>query len=551
MMVTAFADAPLLNAGTTHRSRTLSLTRASTSCACLRVQRVKKDYLRQQLAFVNLVRDRMLADVHVLVTSLPSGGGGEQFSIELTGRVPGAADTTRRSDTVRVTLRADATGIEQREIIVRTIKLGLLPFMRGTASWERLDIVAVAEVARTQGTARGERDPWGGWVYRTNGSGYMDGDDNYASQQANLDLSASRIADGRKVVLTASGEYRRVRYTLEDARVVVAHQRNWSAQGLWVHSITDHMSAGALVSARSSLFGNTTLATRSAAAVEYNLLPYREATQRQAVMLYSLGVRTARYVDTTIFGRLRETRPVHALSITSEVRQRWGAVFLVGEASQYLHDRERFRIAFDGSFDWRIARGLTIGTFVSYAITRSAQYSRDETERRDRLLRLRELRPARSFNSTCRRRHLWVVVQQCGEPADAAILTQPRTAGHVCGLVPGAKPWRPGYFPEEGQLLTHPTPQCAVPVPLRSPRSPLCWRARVPHSPRSVRPTCAQVLLWPCTRPTARRPAMWRDGSGRTTACLDAASPRRESIWATRMDGGGPIACAPWHSAWA
>ncbi len=401
MMVTAFADAPLLHAQGQRASvadvavdaRAGTLLRVFAECNVC-----EEDYLRQQLAFVNLVRDRMLADVHVLVTSLPSGGGGEQFSIELTGRVPGAADTTRRSDTVRVTLRADATGIEQREIIVRTIKMGLLPFMRGTASWERLDIVAVAEVARTQGTARGERDPWGGWVYRTNGSGYMDGDDNYASQQANLDLFASRIADGRKVVLTASGEYRRVRYTLEDARVVVAHQRNWSAQGLWVHSITDHMSAGALVSARSSLFGNTTLATRSAAAVEYNLLPYREATQRQAVVLYSLGVRTARYVDTTIFGRLRETRPVHALSITSEVRQRWGAVFLVGEASQYLHDRERFRIAFDGGFDWRIARGLTIGTFVSYAITRDQlNIPGTSLSDEDRLLRLRELKSGSQF----------------------------------------------------------------------------------------------------------------------------------------------------------
>ena len=116
MMVTAFADAPLLNAQGQRASvadvvvdaRAGTLLRVFAECNVC-----EEDYLRQQLAFVNLVRDRMLADVHVLVTSLPSGGGGEQFSIELTGRVPGAADTTRRSDTVRVTLRADATGIEE------------------------------------------------------------------------------------------------------------------------------------------------------------------------------------------------------------------------------------------------------------------------------------------------------------------------------------------------------------------------------------------------------------------------------------------------------
>ena len=94
MMVTAFADAPLLNAQGQRASvadvvvdaRAGTLLRVFAECNVC-----EEDYLRQQLAFVNLVRDRMLADVHVLVTSLPSGGGGEQFSIELTGRVPGAA----------------------------------------------------------------------------------------------------------------------------------------------------------------------------------------------------------------------------------------------------------------------------------------------------------------------------------------------------------------------------------------------------------------------------------------------------------------------------
>ncbi len=356
------------------------------------------DYLRQQLAFVNLVRDRLLADVHVLVTSLPSGGGGQQYSIELTGRTPGNSDTTRRSDTTLVTLRADATGIEQRELIVRAIKIGLLPFMRQTASWERLDVVAVPHAASAAGTARGERDRWNGWVFRTNASGYAEGDDNYSGRQANLDLSANQVSDGRKVALTASGEYRRAEYMLEGERAIVAYQRNWSAQGLWVHSISDHMSAGALVSARSSLFGNIALASRAAAAFEFNVLPYREATQRQATVLYSLGLRSARYADTTIFGLLRETRPQHSLLITTEARQRWGAVFLIGEGSQYLHDRARFRVAIDGGFDWRIARGLTIGSYVSYAITRDQlNVPGSALNDEERLLRLRELRSGSQF----------------------------------------------------------------------------------------------------------------------------------------------------------
>lgn len=372
---------------------TEALLRVFTECDVC-----EQDYLRRELSFVNLVRERRLADVHVLVTSLSAGGGGDQYSIELTGRTSAAADSAMRSDTVRVTMRADATGIEQREHIVRAIKMALLPFMRGTASWDRLDIVAVQTTTSAVSTARGERDRWNGWVFRSNGSGYMDGDDNYAGQQVNLDLTASQITDARKVVLSASGEYRRMRYTLEEARAVTAHQRNGSAQGLWVHSVNTHVSVGALASARSSLFGNTSLATRSAVAVEYNLFPYREATQRQAVVMYALGVRSARYVDTTIFGRLRETRPVHTLTVTTELRQRWGSMFLVSENSQYLHDHARFRVAFDGGFDWRIARGLTIGTYLSYAITRDQlNIPGTSLSDEDRLLRLRELQSGSQF----------------------------------------------------------------------------------------------------------------------------------------------------------
>jgi len=64
---------------------------------------------------------------------------------------------------------------------------------------------------------------------------------------------------------------------------------------------------------------------KRATAVEYNLLPYREATQRQALVMYGVGVRATRYVDTTIFGRIRETRPVHDLTLATEIRQRWGS----------------------------------------------------------------------------------------------------------------------------------------------------------------------------------------------------------------------------------
>ncbi|HYW30484.1 MAG TPA: hypothetical protein VE869_03175, partial [Gemmatimonas sp.] len=130
----------------------------------------ESDYLRNELTFVNLVRDRMLADVHILVTSLQSGSGGTQYNIEFR--------STARSDTALVNMRADVTSIERREMLVRAIKVGLLPFLRGNAVMENLTFVYKPPAATiTTGTARGERDRWKGWVYRINAGGNIEADD--------------------------------------------------------------------------------------------------------------------------------------------------------------------------------------------------------------------------------------------------------------------------------------------------------------------------------------------------------------------------------------
>ena len=354
------------------------------------------DYMRQELTFVNLVRDRMLADVHVLVTSLGSGGGGQQYSIELTGRVGGAA----RGDTVLVNTRADATSIERREQLVGAIKIALLPFMRGNAAMSGITVTYRAPAASTAGTARGERDRWKGWVYRVNAGGGIDADDNYGSQRVDVGLSAVRITDAIKIELEAEGDYRKNRFTLEDNRVIHNHQRSWTVEGVGVKSLSSHLSAGVAASTGSSIFGNTSLTTRLATAVEYNLYPYREATQRQAILQYTVGVRAARYVDTTIFGQIAETRPVHDLTLATQIRQRWGSVNANAYFSQYLHDTSKKRFNVDGGLEWRILAGLRLNVYTSYSYIRDQlNIPGGELSDEDRLLRLRELQSGYSFES--------------------------------------------------------------------------------------------------------------------------------------------------------
>ena len=43
------------------------------------------DYLRTEMTYVNYVRDRQDAEVHVLVTTEPTGGGGTAYTIDFIG----------------------------------------------------------------------------------------------------------------------------------------------------------------------------------------------------------------------------------------------------------------------------------------------------------------------------------------------------------------------------------------------------------------------------------------------------------------------------------
>ena len=63
------------------------------------------DHIRTEITFVNYVRDRKEADVHVLVTSLRTGAGGREYTLAFIGqrRFEGIDDThkyfTKSTDT--------------------------------------------------------------------------------------------------------------------------------------------------------------------------------------------------------------------------------------------------------------------------------------------------------------------------------------------------------------------------------------------------------------------------------------------------------------------
>jgi hypothetical protein len=328
------------------------------------------DFMRTELTWVDYMRDRADADVHVLVTRQTTGGGGYAYALEFIGlrRFAGQADTLHYN-----AASTDAPDITRRGL-TRTIKLGLVPFAARTAHAARLDVTfAGAPSSATPDSATVQRDPWNFWTFRVGFNGNTDGESQQVSEYISGNVTANRTTADWKINLAVNGSYSesRFKYVSEGTTIITKSlRRNYGASSLVVRSLSPHMSAGIRANASTSTYGNNRFSVSLAPAIEYNFLPYSQSTRRSLTVQYAPGVRHAEYNDTTIFGLVQETRPQHNLTVSYATRQPWGSVNVGLNGAQYLHDTKKYNAGISGSTDLRLYKGLSFNIGGNYSRVR-------------------------------------------------------------------------------------------------------------------------------------------------------------------------------------
>lgn len=154
------------------------------------------DFLRREIPFVNYVRDRQDADVHVMVTSQPTGGGGRSFTLDFIGR----RGFEELDDRLQVSVRPNLAEGETLARLARAIKLGLMRYVARTPDADRLRIV-FEEEGGGQAVAGPEDDPWNFWVFRASLRGSFNGEDRRNFLSAFGSFSADRVTEGLKIEL--------------------------------------------------------------------------------------------------------------------------------------------------------------------------------------------------------------------------------------------------------------------------------------------------------------------------------------------------------------
>ena len=345
------------------------------------------DYFRTEISYIDYVRDQGDADVHVLVTTQGTGGGGTEFTANFIGRHDYAGIETVFNTSSGQTDTDD----EIRIRLVRVLKAGLMPYLSQTPQFEQIAILYTAQEEQQAGT-QAEDDPWNYWVFRTNLNGHSDGDDRFQSLDLAPSIMASRTTEHWNILIAAEGSRRSQTFTYDDGTTEKDIQESYEFDGVVIKSLSDHWSTGAGIMAERSTRSNYDLVIEPVVAVEYNIFPYSESTRKQFMIRYIFGAAYNNYADSTIFNKIEETLGQQIIEMQVGVRQPWGDINTFFEASSYMHDLQKYSLELGGNVDVRIFRGLSFNFGGNISLVRDQlNIAKGNASNEDVLLRRREL----------------------------------------------------------------------------------------------------------------------------------------------------------------
>lgn len=363
------------------RGQPSSRLRVFLDCNCF------AEFLRDEIRWVDFVRQAQDADVHLLSSEQGTGGGGRELVLRFVGQGRFADASTE----LRVITEVAAPENERRAQVLRTVSVGLLSYAARDGLPSDLD-VTVQPPEFVAPVAAPPDDLWNLWVFSASAGSWFDAEETSTEVRWNLSFTADRVTERWKLAFGTRFDERRETFEIDDEEELDVERTERSVDWFAARGLGPHWSLGVDGDVASSTFGNTTFAARAAPAVEYSIFPYEEYATRQFVIQYQMGVEHAEYAEVTLFDRLEETHARHELSADLDQRQPWGSLEAGIEWSQYLHDRSKYRLEVDGELSLRVARGLSV-EFDGRASRIRDQLSlpRRSASPEEVLLRLREL----------------------------------------------------------------------------------------------------------------------------------------------------------------
>lgn len=317
------------------------------------------DYFRTEIGFVNWVRDRTLAQVHLIVTSTQTGGGGSSFTLDFIGQEELAGD----DDTLPLITLATDSQDEVVSALTNVLAAGLARYSAaiGQPTFFEISPSDAMEVDTDQlvGSAQVD-DPWNFWVFEIGADAELEGEDTEQESGYSGSFEASRTTEIWRFEFEADGSHSRNERELSDGRLSIDERTNWGVDLSLIRALAPRWSAGFFAGAGASTSRNQELGADAAVAIEYSFFPYVDAPRQSLTARYTFRMQHYDWEEETIFFETAETRPRHSFGLELFQRQPWGESSLRLNGNQFLHDVGLWSVSLSGDLSFRITRGLNL-----------------------------------------------------------------------------------------------------------------------------------------------------------------------------------------------
>ena len=317
------------------------------------------NYIRKEITFVNYVRDRQSADVHILVTQQRTGSGGNEYTLAFIG----LQKYQGRDSTLQYISKSTDTSDQVRSGMVNVLKQGLIPYVSDTPLAE---YISISYKQRKGFKPAPVKDKWNFWVFSVSFRGNLDLEQQSKSSRYNISLSANRTTEEWKMRFWANGEFRTNKYQISDTEELVSKTKRKTFFTQAIKSLGDHWAVGASVYANQSTYDNADLFASIGPAIEYNIYPYDVSTRRELRIQYSISYGYRDYIETTLYEKDEEYLFSHRLQVNFSVREPWGNIGVQLSGSNFLHDFSKNNLKAEGGFNVRILKGLSFNMSAEY-----------------------------------------------------------------------------------------------------------------------------------------------------------------------------------------
>lgn len=322
------------------------------------------DYIRENISFVNYVTEVKDAQIYLLITSLRTGSGGNEYTLEFSGY----KEYKGIDDKLKYISHQSDTDDEIRKGLVKTIKLGLIRYIKDSELAEFINISFTKKLDPTK-----TEDKWKNWVFNLSLNGWFNGEEFYNSKNLRYSASADRVTPESRVRIRLNSSNYTSTYTIDEEEIKSV-SKSRSASVTYVKSLGDHWSIGGYFNIYSSTYRNIDMEFRLSPTIEYNIFPYSDATKKQFRFQYSLGYKNVRYKEETIYNIMEETLYFQQLSASLELKQKWGSIDTSLSGFSYLHDLSKYSVKIRSRISWRIIKGLSFDISGGYSLIHDQLY---------------------------------------------------------------------------------------------------------------------------------------------------------------------------------